>query len=84
MVKFGGRIGVEDCLLAVPVALGDVSNVQNARCVTTTLDLDEISPGHQCPCSERLLRYPAPSLFAYQRLTPVQNWSRASILRRIP
>ena len=42
MVKFGGRIGVEDCLLAVPVALGDVSNVQNARCVTKTLDLDEI------------------------------------------
>jgi len=42
MVEFGGRIGVEDYLLAVPVALGDVSNVQNARCVTTTLDLDEI------------------------------------------
>ena len=42
MVKFGGRIGVEDCLLAVPVALSDVGNVQNARCVTTTLDLDEI------------------------------------------
>lgn len=43
MVKFGGRIGVEDCLLAVPVALGDVSNVQNARCVTTTLDLEAYS-----------------------------------------
>ena len=42
MVEFGGRIGVEDYLLAVPVALGDVSNIQNARCVTTTLDLDEI------------------------------------------
>jgi hypothetical protein len=42
MVEFGGRIGVEDCLLVVPVALGDVSNVQNARCVTTTLDLEKI------------------------------------------
>ena len=42
MVEFGGRIGVKDYLIAVPVALGDVSNVQNARCVTTTLDLDEI------------------------------------------
>ncbi len=42
MVEFGGRIGVEDYLIAVPVALGDVSNVQNARCVTTTLDLEKI------------------------------------------
>jgi hypothetical protein len=49
MVEFGGRIGVEDDLIAVPVALGDVSNVQNARCVTTTLDLDEI---FQSPCGE--------------------------------
>ena len=42
MVEFGGRIGVKDYLIAVPVALGDVSNVQNARCVTTALDLEEI------------------------------------------
>jgi len=42
MVEFGGRIGIEYYLLAVPVALGDVSNVQNARCVTTTLDLENI------------------------------------------
>ena len=41
MVEFGGRIGVEDYLTAMPVALGDVSNVQNARCMTTTLDLED-------------------------------------------
>ena len=55
MVKFGDRIGVEDCLLAVPVALGDVSNVQNTRCVTTTLNLDEIFIWSSV---ERLRRYP--------------------------
>jgi hypothetical protein len=43
MVEFGGRIGVKDYLFVVPVALGDVSNVQNANCVTTTLDLEEIN-----------------------------------------
>jgi len=42
MVKFGGRTGVEDYLITMPVALGDVSNVQNVRCVTTTLDLEMI------------------------------------------
>lgn len=44
MVEFGGRIGIEDYLIAVPIALGDVSNVQDARCVTT-LDLNEIFMG---------------------------------------
>ena len=41
LTQIGGRIGVEDYLIAVPVALGDVSNVQNARCMTTTLDLED-------------------------------------------
>ena len=40
MIEFCGRIGVKDDLIAVPVALGDVGNVQNANCVTTTLDLE--------------------------------------------
>lgn len=43
MIEFGGRISVENYLIAVPVALGNVSNVQNARSVTTTLYLEERS-----------------------------------------
>lgn len=42
MVKFGGRIGVEEYLITVPVVLGDVSDVQNGCYVTTTLDLEVI------------------------------------------
>ena len=53
MVEFCGRIGVKDYLIPVPVALGDVGNVQNARCVATALDLKNILMGHQfAPCSE--------------------------------
>jgi hypothetical protein len=42
MVELGGMIGVKDYLIAVPVALGHISNVQNACCMTTTLYLEEI------------------------------------------
>ena len=55
MVEFGGRIGVKDYLITVPVALGDVSKVQNARCVTTTLDLEEISTAVSDYCDTRTI-----------------------------
>ena len=51
MIESGGRVRVEDHLVAVPVTLRDVRKVQNAQCVTTALDLEDDQFAH---CSEYL------------------------------
>lgn len=69
MVEFSGMVGIKDKLIAVPVALGDVSDVQNAL-------LDEnFGSGRGYHGSsvrvalERVLRYPHHLFFACQGLT---------------
>jgi hypothetical protein len=81
MVELGSGIGVEGYLTVMPVALADVADVENTRCMTTTLDLKKISGGHLVAL---VVRIDAPSLFAYRGSTPVQNRSRGSILQCIP
>ena len=39
MVELDSGIGVQDYLTVMPVALADVADVENTRCMTTTLDL---------------------------------------------
>ena len=46
MIELGSGIGAEDDLTVMPVALADVTDVQNTRCMTTTSDLKKVSGGY--------------------------------------